>query len=271
MLFSDVKLSQKLERAEALANVNFIESRAKFSPEINAAWIDVKGTYALFDGVDSPATQTFGLGLFHEINHAHLDQIEGFFKQRNASVFHEVSPLADPSLLLFLSSRGYHPVELTSVMYKALDANVESEEKVNRAITTRVINHDEADLWAKVASEGWATEMPDGGKMILEFSKVSARCAEALPYLAELEGKAIATGMLFICGDVALLAGASTIPDGRNQGAQNALLDARLRHAAKLGCNLAAMAASPGSQSQKNAQKNGFSIAYTRTKWQLKN
>jgi hypothetical protein len=30
------------------------------------------------------------------------------------------------------------------------------------------------------------------------------------------------------------------------------------------------MGALPGSQSQKNAEKNGFRIAYTRTKWQLK-
>jgi hypothetical protein len=29
------------------------------------------------------------------------------------------------------------------------------------------------------------------------------------------------------------------------------------------------MGALPGSQSQRNAQKNGFNIAYTRTKWQL--
>jgi hypothetical protein len=30
------------------------------------------------------------------------------------------------------------------------------------------------------------------------------------------------------------------------------------------------MGASPGGQSQRNAEKNGFRIAYTRTKWQLK-
>jgi hypothetical protein len=33
--------------------------------------------------------------------------------------------------------------------------------------------------------------------------------------------------------------------------------------------DVAGVYALPGSQSQKNAQKNGFDIAYTRTKWQL--
>jgi predicted acetyltransferase len=75
--------------------------------------------------------------------------------------------------------------------------------------------------------------------------------------------------MMFVHEDVAVLAGASTIPEARNRGAQNALLSARLRFASENGCKLAMMGASPGSQSQKNAQKNGFNIAYTRIKWQL--
>ena len=67
----------------------------------------------------------------------------------------------------------------------------------------------------------------------------------------------------------ALLAGASTIPGGRRQGAQNALLDARLQTAASNGCDLAMMVAAPGSASQRNAERQGFRIAYTRTKWML--
>jgi hypothetical protein len=46
------------------------------------------------------------------------------------------------------------------------------------------------------------------------------------------------------------------------------LLEARLRYAAQNRCDLAMMAAMPGSASQRNAERNGFRIAYTRTKWQ---
>ncbi len=41
----------------------------------------------------------------------------------------------------------------------------------------------------------------------------------------------------------------------------------RLRDARARGCELAMIAASVGSQSQRNAERNGFRIAYTRTKW----
>jgi hypothetical protein len=36
-----------------------------------------------------------------------------------------------------------------------------------------------------------------------------------------------------------------------------------------MGCDLAMMVTLPGSDSQRNAERNGFQIAYTRMKWEL--
>jgi hypothetical protein len=43
-----------------------------------------------------------------------------------------------------------------------------------------------------------------------------------------------------------------------------------MRCAADMGCDLAMMVTQPGSDSQRNAERNGFRIAYTRTKWELR-
>ncbi len=99
-----------------------------------------------------------------------------------------------------------------------------------------------------------------------ELNQVVAH-SKGLSFMAELDGKPIGTGALTIAGDVALLAGASTIPAARRQGAQLALLEERLRYAAAQGCTVAMMVAQPGSGSQRNAERHGFRIAYTRTKW----
>ncbi|HQX56765.1 MAG TPA: hypothetical protein PLP07_12625 [Pyrinomonadaceae bacterium] len=269
MIFSDIKLSQKLERTEARVNADFVETRARLESEIGAEWIEVAGTYAMFDGVESPLTQTFGLGLFEDATDEHLDEIEAFFNERKAPVFHEVSPMTDPSLMELLSTRGYRPIELTSVMFRELDRLIEKRQR-NESLTTRVISFDEIDLWARTSADGWATEHEGLADFMFSFGRIGAQCKGAFPYLAELDGNPISTGSLFIYDDVCALAGASTIPAGRNQGAQTALLEDRLEFAAEKGCKLAIMGASPGSQSQKNAQKNGFKIAYTRTKWQLR-
>lgn len=266
-LYSDRSLSEKLERAEARANASFVETRARLFPDSGAEWIEVAGAYAMFDGVESPCTQTFGLGMFDEVTDDHLGTIESFFVNHGAPIFHEVSPLADPSLIPLLSGRGYQPIELSNVMYRSLNS-FDGNGRVNPDLATRVITSGEVDLWARTSADGWATEHESLADFMFGFGRISAQCHGSFPYLAELDGKPIATGMLFIHDEVAILAGASTIPEGRNNGAQNALLDARLRFAAEKGCTLAAMATLPGSQSQKNAQKNGFHIAYTRTKWQ---
>ena len=269
VIFSDRSLSQKLERAEARSNADFVETRARLMPESGAAWIEVGGAYAMFDGPESPCTQTFGLGLFGEITDAEMEKLEAFFISRGAPVFHEASPMADPAILPILNARGYKPIEFTSVMYRSLEGPEHRATPRDPDIVTRVIGPHEVDLWAKTSAAGWSTEHESLADFMFDFGRISAQCRGAFPYIAELDGEAISTGMLFIHGDVAMLAGASTIPEGRNRGAQNALLAARLRFAVDRGCTLAIMGASPGSQSQKNAQKNGFEIAYTRTKWQL--
>jgi GNAT superfamily N-acetyltransferase len=133
----------------------------------------------------------------------------------------------------------------------------------------RPILEADRDVYAQTSARGWA-EVPEDS-LILELGQVSARTDGLVLFIAELEGRPIATGALSLREGVALLAGASTIPEGRRLGAQSALLEARLRYAAEQGCDLAMMCAAPGSASQRNAERQGFRIAYTRIKWRLPN
>jgi GNAT superfamily N-acetyltransferase len=269
MIFSDRKLSQKLELTEARANAAFVESRAKMFPDSGAEWIEVAGAYAMFDAIGSPCTQTFGLGVFDAVTDKELGQLEAFFKRHEAPVFHEVSPLADASLMALLNERGYQPLELTSVMYQEIEGANSLKLPLNPEIKTRIIEKGEENLWAQTSARGWATEGEGLADFMFQFGQISAAIEGGFPFLAELGGTAISAGMLFIYDGAAILAGASTVPEGRRKGAQLALLDARLKFAAEKGCQLATMGATPGSGSQRNAEKNGFRIAYTRTKWQL--
>ena len=265
MTFADLPLARRLERAEATAAAKCIESRARATPHSGAQWIEAAGAYAMFDGKDSPLTQTFGLGLFAEPSSQDLDQIEAFFHHRGAQVLHEVSPLAGVDLAAVLVKRGYRPIEFTSVMHRPVAA-VPADAPARLA--TRIVQPGEESLWSSVAAAGWG-ETPELREFLLDLGRVAAAAEGAVAFLAELDGTPIATGSLCCHGGVALFAGASTIPGARNQGAQRALLQARMSHAAQAGCDLAMMCAAPGSSSQRNAERQGFRIAYTRTKWAL--
>jgi hypothetical protein len=90
-----------------------------------------------------------------------------------------------------------------------------------------------------------------------------------MPFLAHLGEEPVATAVLRCDDGVALFGGASTVPHARNQGAHRVLFEARMAAAIANGCDLGMMCALPGSVSQRNAERQGFRIAYTRTKWQL--
>ena len=263
--FADIELARRLERTEARGNVNFVVARQRAFPDRGATWIEVAGTYAMFDGATSPVTQTFGLGMFEPITAEHMDTLEEFFQSRGAPVFHEVCPLADPSVFQHLNERNYGPVEMTNVLYRPIDVDLRLDASRNPGLNVRVVEKDEVDLWAQTSGEGWS-EFVEVADFMRELNQVVAH-SSGLRFLAELEGRAVAAGALTIVDDVALLAGASTIPTARRQGAQLALLEGRLRHAAAQGCTVAMMGAQPGSGSQRNAERHGFRIAYTRTKW----
>ncbi len=98
----------------------------------------------MFDGIESPLTQTFGLGVFDEITNAELKKLEAFFNEYNAPVLHEVSPLAQPSLLTLLNERGYQPIELTSVMFRPIESEINLVFTLNPQIKTRIIKAGEA-------------------------------------------------------------------------------------------------------------------------------
>lgn len=265
--FADLELARRLERTEGQGNVDFIEARQKAFPDSGAEWIEVAGARAMFDGLNSPLTQTFGLGMFEPITAEHLDEIEQFFQTRGADVFHEVCPLADSSTFGLLNERGYKPIEFSNVLYRPISTDLRLEASRNEQVQARLIREDEIDLWAQTASEGWS-EFTEVADFMRDLGQVTAR-SKSFSFLAELDGKPIATGALIIANDVALLAGASTIPSARRQGAQLALLEGRFRYAAAQGCTIAMMVAEPGSASQRNAERHGFRIAYTRYKWQL--
>jgi hypothetical protein len=267
-LFSDLELSRRLERAEAHSNAKFVEARAKVFPQSGAQWIEVAGAYAMFDGVASPITQTFGLGLFERISTTEIEVIERFFQDRGAPVFHEVSPLADPSVLTLLNERAYHPIELSNVMYRRIGQDIDLVGTRNDRMQVRPINPDEGERWTQTTIRGWS-EHPELSGFLSELGQMSTRREDAVSFLVELDGQAIAAGAMSIFGGVGLLAGACTIPEARKQGAQLALLDYRLRYAVAQGCDVALMCAQPGSASQRNAERQGFRIAYTRIKWQL--
>ncbi len=266
MPFADLELSRRLERAEGHACRRFAEARSRLFPASGAAWMEHAGACAVFDGIDSPVTQTFGLGLFEPPTPAALDTIERFFFDRGAPVMHEVSPHAGVAAMHLLCARGYLPHETASVLFQPAAPPPPLEDG---PVHVRIAGAQDAAVWAETSTRGWTHEYPELRAFLDEIGAISFAREEALCFLADYEGQPGAAGALCLHDGVALFAGSATVPELRRRGLQRALLQARLRAALERGCDLAMMVAEPGSESQRNAERQGFRIAYTRIKWRL--
>ncbi len=263
-MLMDIELSRRLERAEGMIGATYSEPRNAVAP-VGACTRNFGGTTAVFDGPESPLSQTFGLGLFHPVDDELLAEIEAFFGERGAATNHEVSPHAGVETFALLVKRGYAPIELSNVLVQAIPEIAQPQ----TSLRIRVIDP-AADVatWIDTSVAGWEAE-PGVAAFIRELATVNVKNRAMTHYLVEDRGAPVATGSMGTVDGVALLAGAATIPSARGRGAQALLLATRLRDARARGCDVAMMVASVGSQSQRNAERNGFRVAYTRTKWQL--
>jgi GNAT superfamily N-acetyltransferase len=266
MIFANLELAKRLEAAEAFSCAQFAVARKRLYPESTSTCMKCAGTTVVFDGADAPTTQTFGLGLFEKLTPSALEEIEQFFLVRNAEVMHEVCPFAGAATLDLLCARGYRPFEISSVLYRAVEPPAETHAA---NINVRIVGLDEAQLWSDVNAKGWTHEHPEFEDFVRD-SGVLLVAREGSPcFLAEVDGRPGAAGALIVHEGVALFGGAATAPDMRRRGLQAALLEVRMRYAVEHGCDLAMMVAEAGSNSQRNAERKGFRVAYTRLKWKL--
>lgn len=253
MIFADVALARRLEAAEAAI------ARACAEGQPGAAILEAGGGIAVFQGAESPLTQAVGLGLNGPVRETDLDAIEAFLGGRGARVTIDMCPLADLGLVEALAQRGYRATEFNNVVVKPLaGVEITLTPRVRRALAT------ECDLWSHTVGQGFfeqaelTDEEMDVGRAI--FSMPGALC-----YLAAMEtGESAGGGAMAVSNRLASLFADSTAPAFRRRGLHRELIAARVNEARALGCDLAAASMLPGSGSQRNYERMGFRLAYTK-------
>lgn len=83
-------------------------------------------------------------------------------------------------------------------------------------------------------------------------------------YVASVDGRTAATAVLTLTDGVGYLAYAATLPPSRGRGCHTALIAARLADAAAAECELVVATTELGSQSQRNLERAGLRMAYTK-------
>jgi GNAT superfamily N-acetyltransferase len=265
----NLELARRIELAEAQAAVGGAETLRRLRPESGAAVEQIAGGFAVYCGANSPITQAVGMGLDGVVSEEELDRLEEFYRSRGEPVRVEACPLADHSFIELFGKRGYRVMEFTNVMALPLDAasGTQGWSGPPDGMSIEKVGREQIDLWTLTVSQGFAEHFPVTQEL-LEVMKLFALGANVECYLARVDGKVAGGGTLATRDGVAGLFGASTLPAFRGRGVQTALLLGRLARAAAAGCDLAVSLALPGSTSQRNIVRQGFSVLYTRVKFE---
>src|SRR6185503_19550978 len=165
-------------------NAAFVEAQARIDPASGAIWKRAGGTFAMFAGVGSPITQTFGLGIHEPLTDMDLNGIERFFTMRGSAVFHETCPLAGVDVFRKLAERGYRPCERSTVLYQPIDSTTRIEN--TSGLHVRIVSPSEEKLYGRISAQGWS-EHPEFMPYIEGFAKLSVTVATC--FVAEKDGE----------------------------------------------------------------------------------
>lgn len=261
-MFADLALAQRLEAADAAKYADYAHARTCVVPDLNPAVLPIAGGYAIYAGANSPYSRAVSLGLAGPVSEAEIVRLEDFYRKYGTSAQISFCPLADRSLLEILSRRGYRVEMFMQVWYRSLQAG-ETLPEEPQGIAIRPAAAHEADLWLNTCFKGGLdteeTEVPRTAIISAYPYMRESKC-----YFALVGGEPAGAAMLSIHGGLAELFSASTRLPYRRQGVQAALLAGRLHDAARAGCDLATVHTEPGSDSQRNVERAGFKLAYTK-------
>ena len=157
----------------------------------------------------------------------------------------------------FVNARGYRIVECNNVLAGP----------VIGAPDARVHITEDADTWSRTVAQGFFS-LTGFSEPELEVCRRLLNIEHATAWLAQVDGVPAAGAGLNTRNKLALLFADSTLEKYRGRGLHLALIRARLQHAAELGCDLATASTAPGSTSQRNYERAGFRVIYTKLNMQ---
>ena len=263
MQFVDKALARRFEAVEEMPQVEYARAFQKTRPEIGAAEEEICGGHMVFAGLGSPIGRATGAGLDRPFTVEDLDRVEQFYRAHGAPAQVDLCPMHGPEVFELFKERGYAIAELNNVLYRKLDAG-EKFPPAPAGCEVRRSPMEEAEVTGAIVESAF---FPDGAPeafrgLITPFYQMK----QALAFAATVDGKLAACGAGLVIPEqkVFALCGAGTLAEFRGRGLQTALLQARMGAAVAAGCEYAVVVTQGGTTSQRNAERLGFRVAYSK-------
>ncbi|MGJ6960560.1 GNAT family N-acetyltransferase [Streptosporangium sp. G11] len=211
-------------------------------------------------------SKALGFGFAEPITHDLIGRVVDFYRAQDSkgAVFQIAPSVLPPNWNEISAEYGLRP----DSYWVKLAAPVEDFWAGRSTLSVSPVDPGNVRDWATVTFRGFG--MPEDG--FTEMVAGSVANPDVRPFAAWDGDTMVATGTLFVRGEIGSLNAGATLPSHRNQGAQSALLAARAEAAAKAGCRWliaeTGLPAKGGSNpSLNNLLRAGFRPLYSRRNW----
>jgi len=263
MLFVDKALARRFEACEEMPQVLYARVFQKTRPAIGAAEEEICGGHMIFAGLGSPIGRVTGAGFERPLTADDLVRLEQFYRSHQAPSQVDLCPLHDSTVFEMFKEHGYGIAELNNVLYRRLDPK-EKFPPAPAGCELRRGRREEAEVSSAIVERAF---FPEGAPEAFTGLLTPLYQMEgALTFVASIEGTMVACGAGLLIPEhrVFAVCGAGTLAEFRGRGLQTALLRARLAAAAEAGCEYAVVVTQGGSASQRNCERLGFRVAYSK-------
>jgi GNAT superfamily N-acetyltransferase len=254
--------ARRMEAAEEYGALRYAQAMKKDHPKAGMAWEEFKGGHLVFVSKGAPIGRAHGLGFAGKVTVEDIHHVEQFYFQRYTAAQVDVCPYADPSLFECLNRRGFKVAEFNQTLARWISP-LDIFESSLRKIKIRPVRPEEAREWSALLSQIFFDEKaPQFESLFLPW----AASNNPLSLAAFIDGRMVAgaSGMIIPEYNLAAFFGAATRAEVRGRGIQTAFLQERLKVAQAAGCDLAVTLTMPGTSSQRNVERAGFRVAYTK-------
>jgi len=262
----DPAMGRSLEAAHAWTVLKFVSSLQRHCPQVGATALSLAGGHAIYAG-RSPFSFAVGVGLGSGLNLYEIDLLEAFFRDHRCIPRVDVTPFTHPMLVDELRRRGYRAETWTSVLFRALAKELSPRLNEDPAVQVRWAVPTECSAWVAIMAKGFIIGEPS----LERRASISAffHAPSSMNVMATVQGEVagVAGGMLPQADGIAPLFGASVLPQFRRRGLHGQMLRLRLKAARDAGCRYAITTATPGSDSERNLMRHGFTCAYQKVTW----
>ena len=194
-----------------------------------------------------------------------LDEMADWYARKDVRCYVESVPtLTSASDLRLLADKGFWQVSFHSVLYGVPAGGLRGT-----ATGVEVLEAGDSDMVEFAEMYMVYFSLSDD---VVEGAKANVAAEYRQPgwrlYIATVDARPAAFGVLHEHDGIGSLAGAATLPEFRGRGCQSALLARRIADATADGCELVVSQAMPGSSSHRNMERAGLRVAYTKGIWE---